>query len=181
MKIYTRTGDTGETGVLGGGRIAKTDARICAIGEIDELNAAVGLARAAHPSGPLSELLAITQRNLFDLGAELACPPDGAFELHGPNAKETVRLEKSIDEMTASLPPLTQFILPGGCEEAARLHFARSVARRAERAVLALHEAAPLRSESLTYLNRLSDWLFVAARAANAFHKIEETPWKPAD
>ena len=174
MKIYTKTGDDGSTGLLGGDRISKTSLRIEAIGEVDELNAAIGLVRAISED-PLFESI---QCSLFDLGSELAAPLGGKFSIPGPGEDRSRELEASIDEMSQGLPELKNFILPGGCEEAARLHMARCICRRAERAVLALNENEVVSVESRVFLNRLSDWLFVAARAANARHGIEDVPWR---
>ncbi len=178
MKIYTKTGDEGETGLVGGSRIAKNSARIQAIGDVDELNACIGLARTESPPEILEEVLGWLQCALFDLGAELASSPGAriTFALLPEDASR--RLEQSIDEQSEGLPPLKNFILPGGCRLAAYLHLARCVCRRAERSVLELHQEQALRAEVLTFLNRLSDWLFMAARSANRFEKIEDVPWK---
>lgn len=174
MKIYTKAGDAGETGLLGGDKTPKIDPRIEAIGEVDELNAAIGVAEVAA-RGDLSTELTWIQARLFDLGAELACPPGGKFSLEGPSPSATKRLEDWIDAQP--LPELKQFILPGGTELAARLHLARAICRRAERAVLRLHAESPSSAESLRFMNRLSDWLFVAARRANYDAGRDETPW----
>lgn len=195
MKIYTKTGDKGDTGLVGNARIKKTSTRIKAIGEVDELNAAIGLARtesrsltkggdspehSAQRRPHLDEALATIQSLLFDLGAELASLPGAkiTFAIIDENAAQ--HLEKSIDEHTANLEPLKNFILPGGCKLAAHLHLARCVCRRAERSVLQLHEQEPIRSEVLVFLNRLSDWLFVAARTANRQAGIEDVAWQPS-
>lgn len=172
MKIYTKSGDTGETGLVGGIRVSKTSLRIDAIGEVDELNAAIGLCRA----GLDLSLLGSIQNWLFDLGSELASPGQERFHTIGRNQTEV--LEQSIDEMEASLPPLKNFILPGGTEASARLHLARSVCRRAERAALTLSREEPIRGEVTVFLNRLSDWLFVAARTANALSNVMDVEWK---
>lgn len=174
MKIYTKTGDDGSTGLLGGDRIAKTSPRIEAIGEVDELNAAIGLVHVLS-ADPLLESI---QCSLFDLGSELAAPLGGKFEVPGPTVERSNELEISIDAMSRDLTELKNFILPGGGEEAARLHMARCICRRAERVVLALNEIEPVSIESRVFLNRLSDWLFVAARTANAKEGIQDVPWR---
>ena len=174
-KIYTRTGDDGTTGLVDGSRRAKHDARMTAIGEIDELNSAVGLATLVVAPAINAELLRI-QNDLFDLGADLATPL-GAFDTpdFAPTdmvlrivAAQIDWLETAIDRHNASLPPLTSFILPGGSEAAARVHLARAIARRAERAIAALASAEPVNPCACAYVNRLSDYLFVLARAINA-------------
>jgi cob(I)alamin adenosyltransferase len=172
VKIYTKTGDAGETGLVGGCRIPKTSLRIIAIGEVDELNAAIGLCRSEVELPLLSSI----QNWLFDLGSELASPGQDRFHTIGQG--ETSILEESIDEMESRLSPLTNFILPGGSEGSSRLHLARSICRRAERAVLALAAEEPLRGIVTVFLNRLSDWLFVAARTANALSNVMDVEWK---
>ncbi|HEX4694501.1 cob(I)yrinic acid a,c-diamide adenosyltransferase [Sphingomonas sp.] len=164
-KIYTRTGDGGSTGLVDGSRVSKSDARIAAIGDVDEANSAIGVA-ATLASGETGEALARIQNDLFDLGADIATPGgiDGALRIA---ASQVERLEREIDAMNAHLAPLTSFILPGGTAISAHLHLARAVARRAERSCVAANDHAPLNSEALRYINRLSDWLFVAARAVN--------------
>jgi cob(I)alamin adenosyltransferase len=170
MKIYTKTGDDGTTGLYGGGRVRKDDARIEACGAVDELNAVVGLARAEAPPREIDELLAHIQNELFDLGAELATPRPAAARLAVLGECEIAALESAIDRFDAGLSPLKTFILPGGSCRAALLHHARTICRRAERRVITLAgEAAEGISPHLViYLNRLSDLLFVLARAANA-------------
>ncbi len=174
-KIYTRTGDDGTTGLVDGSRRAKHDVRMVAIGEIDELNSAVGLATMAVASAIHTELQRV-QNDLFDLGADLATPL-GAFDTPDFAPTEMVLrmvtsqidwLEAAIDRHNAALPPLKSFILPGGSEAAARVHLARAIARRAERAVAALASVEPVNPAALVYVNRLSDYLFVLARAINA-------------
>ncbi len=168
-KIYTRGGDAGETSLGDGSRIAKTDARIEAIGDVDELNSAVGWTLAAGTSGTLERV----QNELFDLGADLSIPfVEGDAKLR--ITQELVdRLEVECDEANAQLEPLKSFVLPGGSEYAARLFLARAVCRRAERRVLAVDRVNPL---ARAYLNRLSDLLFILARGANAGAEIL---WKP--
>jgi cob(I)alamin adenosyltransferase len=168
-KIYTRGGDAGETSLGDGSRVAKTDARVEAIGDVDELNSALGWALAAGTSGTLERI----QNELFDLGADLSVPfVEGDAKLRVTQALVD-RLEAECDEANAELEPLKSFVLPGGSEDAARLFLARAVCRRAERRVLAVERVNPL---ARTYLNRLSDLLFILARAANAG---DETLWKP--
>jgi cob(I)alamin adenosyltransferase len=168
-RIYTRGGDAGKTSLGDGSRISKTHARVEAIGDVDELNSAFGWALAAGASGTLERI----QNELFDLGADLSVPfveDDGKLRV----TQESVdRLEAECDEANAELEPLKSFVLPGGSEYAARLFLARAVCRRAERRVLAVQGVNPL---ARTYLNRLSDLLFILARAANAG---DETLWKP--
>lgn len=180
MKIYTKTGDRGETGLVGNARIKKTSLRIQAIGDVDELNAAIGLARTQSEGLGLDEQLAWIQSALFDLGAELASLPGSKIAYAILPEGAAVLLEKSIDAQTAKLEPLKNFILPGGSKLAAHLHLARCVCRRSERSVLQLHESEPVRSDVLVFLNRLSDWLFVAARTANRQSGIEDVAWRPA-
>ena len=165
-KIYTRTGDDGTTGLVDGSRVSKADPRMAAIGDVDEANSAIGVARAAIGPGSLSDMLARIQNDLFDLGADLATP----VEIE--NALRIVQgqidwLEERIDHLNAALDPLTSFVLPAGEAGAAALHLARAVVRRAERTTVAAAAQLPLRAETVTYLNRLSDLLFVAARAMN--------------
>jgi cob(I)alamin adenosyltransferase len=162
-KIYTRTGDSGSAGLVDGSRVSKSSLRMAAIGEIDEANAAVGVAIAALGGGDLADRLLQVQNELFDLGADAATPGevDGALRIV---PSQVARLEVEIDEMNAALDPLTSFILPGGTPAVAALHLARTVVRRAERAAVALDESEPLNPQLLAYLNRLSDHLFVAAR-----------------
>ncbi len=183
MKIYTRHGDGGETGLFGGGRVPKDDSRVDAYGQVDELNAALGVALAVEPGSFHRDLLEGVQRDLFTIGAELATPDPAklAKALRGPpvGPDQVAALERAIDAAEAQLRPLKQFILPGGVPKAAALQLARAVCRRAERAVVRLHrEQHPGSSSSvLPYLNRLSDLLFVLARAANQAANAPELPW----
>ncbi|HEY3781778.1 MAG TPA: cob(I)yrinic acid a,c-diamide adenosyltransferase [Fimbriimonadaceae bacterium] len=177
MKIYTKTGDSGSTGLVGGSRIEKGSPRITAIGEVDELNAALGVVRVAAGGADLAAPIAKIQNLLFELGAELATPLDSKFKNEGINQAAVDFLEKSIDLQNESLPQLRNFILPGGSELAARLHLARCICRRSERAVLALHKQEQQRDVTLIFLNRLSDWLFVAARTANRLEGVEDINW----
>ena len=167
-KIYTRTGDDGTTGLVDGSRRAKCDARMAAIGEVDEANSAIGLAALAAGSAPPA--LNRIQNDLFDLGADLATPgsdfaPSEMVLRIVPG--QVAWLEQAIDDINERLSPLTSFILPGGSEAAARTHLARAIVRRAERAATALALAEPVNPAALAYLNRLSDYLFVLARALN--------------
>lgn len=179
MKIYTKGGDQGETGLLGGDRIAKNHPRMIAIGEVDEVNATIGMARSQNPPEKLDLILGRVQSELFVLGGHLACLPGSKFSLPAPSSVFTAELEAWIDQAQEELPPLKNFILPGGTTLAANLHLARSVARRAERAVFTLSQEADIDPESLVFLNRLSDWLFVAARWANHQSGESEIIWKP--
>lgn len=170
-KIYTRTGDKGDTALGNGARVAKHDARVNAYGTTDELNAFVGMARL-HATGDMDEKMSLIQNDLFDLGADLCRPDmDKDAEAEYPPLRvtdtQTERLESEIDAMNANLAPLRSFILPGGSGLAAHLHVCRTVARRAERlsTELAMHEA--VNPSVIRYLNRLSDWFFVAARVSN--------------
>lgn len=167
-KIYTRTGDTGETGLGDGSRVFKHGARVCAYGSVDEANAALGVARL-HVDAPIDAELAGVQNDLFDLGADL-CTPEVQDPPYPPLRIGQPRiewLEQRIDAMNADLPSLRSFILPGGSAAAAHLHVARTVARRAEREVSALAVEEPINPLALTYINRLSDYLFVLARWVN--------------
>ncbi len=170
-KIYTRTGDAGETALGDGSRVAKHSARVTAYGTVDELNATLGLARL-HAEGAMDEALARIQNDLFDLGADLCRPhmERDAEAGHPPLrmvASQVERLEAEIDAMNAGLAPLRSFVLPGGTALAAHLHLSRTVCRRAERLSIALATVEGVNEAALIYLNRLSDWLFVASRAAN--------------
>ena len=162
-KIYTRTGDGGTAGLVDGSRVSKSSLRMSAIGEIDEANAAIGVAISALGKGDVADRLLTIQNDLFDLGADVATPGevDGALRIV---ASQVERLEGEIDAMNADLAPLTSFILPSGSAGVAALHLSRAVVRRAERAAVELNEAEPLNPHLLAYLNRLSDHLFVAAR-----------------
>lgn len=180
MKIYTKTGDLGDTGLLGGVRVRKDHPRIEAYGTVDELNAVLGVARAAGLPAGIDQVLARVQHELFELGAELARPtplPADKIRLDGLAIE---RLEQAIDAGEATLPPLMQFILPGGSASAASLHLARTVCRRAERRILTLgHQPGEsIRSEVVVYLNRLSDLLFVLARVANHEAGTPDVPWE---
>lgn len=186
VKIYTKTGDKGETGLWGGSRVSKADARVAAYGDVDELSCAVGLAvtaLGARPEGgPVRETLTRIQKDLFAVGALLASPKAQLKKLAPPYDKgmpaETAKaLEKAIDALESDLSPMKAFILPGGGEPGARLHLARAACRRAERSAVALHNKQALPDGVLVYLNRLSDYLFTAARWANARDGRGETEW----
>ncbi len=178
MRIYSKTGDGGTTGLVGGARVPKTDLRIRAIGEVDELNAAIGVAASCAGRTHDPDLPTV-QSWLFDLGAEVASPSEGPPGRHW--ASSTATLERSIDLQWEKLPALKNFILPGGCPQAAALHVARGVCRRAEIALFALREQQGVADEILRFINRLSDWLFVCARTANANAGVEETVWRKGD
>ena len=176
-KIYTRTGDAGSAGLVDGSRVSKSSLRMAAIGEVDEANAAIGVAIAALDEGAITHQLLEIQNDLFDLGADVATPGevDGALRIVGSQVE---RLERAIDAMNAELAPLESFILPGGSASVAALHLARAIVRRAERAAVALNEAEPLNPSLIGYLNRLSDHLFVAARFVAA-REGGDVLWKP--
>lgn len=178
MKIYTRHGDNGTTGILGKDRLSKADLRIECIGSVDELNAAMGLAEVAAPE-PLWPLLRHVQHELFTIGSHLAAPDEAAFaQVLPPITDEMIaRLEREIDSAEAEAGPLQHFILSGGCEAAARLHLARAICRRAERHVVALGESQKLNPQIAKYLNRLADWLFMHARYANKLCGVKDVPW----
>jgi cob(I)alamin adenosyltransferase len=180
MKIYTKTGDAGQTGLFAGARVAKDDPRIEAVGAVDELNAALGVARTAELPAKLDAVLATLQNELFDVGAELATPEPEKANISRTTAEQIARLEAMIDQHEAELEPLTQFILPGGTSAAAQLHLARTVCRRAERRVLTLAATSqqPVSSQLLAYLNRLGDLLFVLARSANHAAGQAEIKWQ---
>ena len=176
MKIYTRTGDRGQTSLIGGTRVAKNDARIEAYGTVDELSSFIGVARASSLPADVDAILEQVQRDLFDAGAHLASP--GTSRFPGVDPQRIEELEHAIDGMERELEPLTNFILPGGSAAAAHLHVARTVCRRAERCVVGLHDDSPATESTVAYLNRLSDYLFVAARFANLRAGTADVPWK---
>lgn len=179
-KIYTRTGDDGTTGLVDGSRTPKNARRMAAIGDVDEANSAIGLA-ALHAGDEMLARLRTIQNDLFDLGADLATPgADFAASERALRivARQVERLESEIDAMNAGMPPLTSFILPGGAPLGAALHLARSITRRAERAAVAAAQDVPINPFVLAYLNRLSDWLFVAARYANGQGR-DDILWVP--
>ena len=181
MKIYTKTGDAGDTGLFGGQRVSKADARVEAYGLIDELNAALGMARAARTPSSVDSGLQRIQAELFSVGAELATPESHRDRLQMPvvGSAQVSELESAIDEAESELPPLTSFVLPGGSAAASALHFARTVCRRAERSLVAARELVVVRAELLVYVNRLSDLLFVWARLSNHHAGVPDVPWAP--
>jgi len=179
MKIYTRTGDNGTTGLIGRDRVSKADLRIDCIGTVDELNAAIGLAQV--PTGePVRSRLQMIQHELFNIGAHLATPDEDTYgHILPPITDEMIaRLEVEIDDAERAAGPLTHFILPGGSEPAARLHLARAICRRGERLVVALAVAHKLNPQIAKYLNRLADWLFMHARYANTLSGGEDIGWR---
>ena len=172
-KVYTRAGDKGETSLVGGARVSKASLRVEAYGEVDELNSVIGLARARTQDQEISEILGMIQNDLFTLGADLASP----LEIDVPriDASFVERIEEWADRFLEQTQPLREFILPGGSEAGATLHLARTVARRAERRVVALSENEQLNPETIAYLNRLSDLLFIIARVVNHRADVQET------
>jgi cob(I)alamin adenosyltransferase len=180
-RIYTKSGDAGDTGLGDGTRVPKDHARVAAYGNVDELNAVLGLVVANCPASPDATFLRSIQNDLFDVGADLCVPP-AANEEPGKSLRVTAaqaeRLEKAIDRLNEKLEPLRSFILPGGTQAAAFLHLARTVCRRAERAVVTLMQSEPVNSQVLIYLNRLSDYLFVLARVANDDGRADVL-WQP--
>jgi cob(I)alamin adenosyltransferase len=181
MKIYTKTGDDGKTGLFGGARVDKDDDRVEAYGTVDETNALLGIARAAAGSSEIASWLEQIQSELFALGAELASVEDRVASLGMPRIglSHIEHLEGLMDQMDARLEPLKNFVLPGGTPAAAALHHARTVARRAERRVLRLSKQHPVSRELLVYLNRLSDFLFMLARYENSGAKAPDIVWQP--
>ncbi|MDB4883102.1 MAG: hypothetical protein JWL95_1868 [Gemmatimonadetes bacterium] len=181
MKIYTKTGDTGDTGLFGGGRVPKDDPRVEAYGDVDELNAVIGMARAVEPMPRIDEVLVPLQRDLFAIGALLATPDREKMALHLEKARiddeRIEQLERAIDDAESELEPLRAFIVPGGTPKAAALHVARTVCRRAERRVVRLQHDVELPELTIIYLNRLSDLLFTLARLANKRAGAGEVTW----
>ena len=181
MKIYTKAGDSGATSLYGGTKVDKDDLRVEAYGTIDELNASLGAARSFGLHGEVDALCAEIQSALFVAGAELACPPEQRKKLRITviHADDIGALESAIDRFSEELPALTQFVLPGGTCGAAALHQARTICRRAERQVVTLKRQSEVSKDLLIYLNRLSDFLFVAARLENHRAKVLDVPWDP--
>jgi len=180
-KIVTKAGDGGRTRLATGEPVSKASARVAAYGAVDEANSAIGVARLYTTSDPLLDpILDRAQNDLFDLGADLATPhaDDLKFEPLRIQPSQTDRLEREVDQLNEKLTPLTSFILPGGTPAAAHLHLARAIARRAERAIVALADAEPVSAEAVKFANRLSDLLFVAARYANDQGRADLL-WKP--
>jgi cob(I)alamin adenosyltransferase len=182
MTIYTRTGDGGETGLLGGLRVGKDAARVEAFGAIDELNCVLGLVRAEPLPQPVDRLLERVQQELFDLGAELAAPDPAARPAPAIGQEHVAALEADLDRLDARLPPLARFVLPTGSRAGAALHVARAVCRRAERRTVALRRLGqgPVSPAILAYLNRLGDLLFVLARTVNLQAGHPDLPWRAA-
>lgn len=180
MKIYTKTGDDGTTGLFGGGRVKKASSRVEAYGTVDELNATVGIARATKLDPLAEDILAQVQVDLFTLGAELATVPgkEEKLSMQLLDDEDAQRLEHAIDEAEKDLAPLRSFVLPGGSPQAAALHLSRTVCRRAERALFAIDDT-PARGATVIYLNRLSDLLFTLARHANHKAGVPDVPWVP--
>jgi cob(I)alamin adenosyltransferase len=180
-KIYTRTGDAGDTGLFGGGRVAKDDPRVEAYGDVDELNAVLGMARAVERMPRIDEVLVPVQRDLFAIGALLATPDREKMAQHLEKARidegRVAELERAIDDAESELEPLRAFIVPGGAPKAAALHVARTVCRRAERHVVTLQRSVELPALVVIYLNRLSDLLFTLARLANKRAGAGEVTW----
>jgi cob(I)alamin adenosyltransferase len=179
VKIYTRTGDSGETALLGGKRVSKADARLAAYGDVDELNAWLGFVRAGAPGRELLTMLELIQRDLFAIGSRLADPGGrvaNRVDKTAVTGEDVARLEGWIDQLETHVPALRRFILAGGAQAGASLHVARTVCRRAERHVVGLG-TAHVEPEILTYLNRLSDLLFVMARVANRRDGVPELEW----
>lgn len=181
MKIYTRTGDGGDTGLFGGGRVSKAHVRVAAYGDIDELNSAIGVVRATEPRAFHDDLLRAVQRDLFAIGGHLATPDPQkvakALEKAELSRARIAEFEDTIDAADRELPPLRAFILPAGVPKAAELHLARTVCRRAERSVVALDREAVVPALFLQYLNRLSDLLFTLARLANLEGAMDDETW----
>ena len=179
FKIYTKTGDKGETGLFGGKRLPKNHIRIESYGTVDELNSHLGLLRDLSPSEHQKKILKEVQDRLFTIGSNLASDPDK--EMITPDVEESdiELLEKEIDQMNEVLPTLKSFILPGGHPTVSHCHIARTVCRRAERMVVALHHNEPVETIIIRYLNRLSDYLFVLSRQLSMDLEVEEIPWQP--
>ena len=179
MKIYTKTGDSGETGLFSGQRVGKDHLRVSAYGTLDEMNSFLGVAAASGSSPEVREALALIQRLAFELGSDLATvPKPGALPRIG--AEHIQELERGIDAMTAKIPPLSAFIFPGGSPAAAHIHVARAVCRRAEREVITASSQEAIPHEAIVFLNRLSDYLFTLARYENFLSGVAEPVWTPA-
>lgn len=178
MKIYTKTGDKGETSLFGGKRLPKDDLRIEAYGTVDELNSVIGVARSLNPPKELDTILEEIQNDLFTLGADLATLKDAAPSVPRIQSSDVSRLESHIDLIDPMLEPLRSFILPGGTQLVAALHFARTVCRRAERRVIQLSQREHIGDQPMIFLNRLADLLFVLARYANHLSIQREQKWE---
>ncbi len=180
MKIYTKTGDAGMTGLFGGPRVSKDDPRICAYGSIDELNAVIGITRSSGTNELLDPMLNQVQHQLFSIGAELATPNPTEHGLKWDGEPHVAQLEEWIDQMESKLTPLRNFILPGGCSQAAHLHLARTICRRVEREIVRLGHDPRVSDVShiIVFLNRLSDMLFVMSRLANLELGVADVLWE---
>ncbi|MBL4700917.1 MAG: cob(I)yrinic acid a,c-diamide adenosyltransferase [Phycisphaeraceae bacterium] len=178
MKLYTRRGDDGQTDLFGGKRVSKTDLRIGACGSVDELNCMLGVTIAFCNPQSMRQILLQLQHELFELGADLATPLDAKIKISRVAQTHIDALEKFIDQATGQTQPMTCFILPGGCELAARLHLSRAICRRAERDAVDATTSIELNPMAVTYLNRLSDLLFAMARWANVIEGVADVPWE---
>lgn len=180
MKIYTKRGDTGETSLFGGQKVSKDACRIESYGTVDELNSTLGAAVSMGVSPKTREIIENLQEELFILGADLATPPQSDIRIKRIQEGEVTQIERIIDELEEELPPLKNFILPGGAQGGSLLHLSRTICRRAERiCVNCKKQGEQISDEAISYLNRLSDLLFVLARYENKSADIPETPWKP--
>jgi cob(I)alamin adenosyltransferase len=180
MKIYTKTGDSGETSLFGGKRVAKDDLRIQAYGTVDEVNSALGLAYTEVKSEEVKQIIKQIQNELFITGSDLATDlnnKNSSLHISRINENHSTRLEKYIDELDSKLPQLTNFILPGGLKGAALLHHARTICRRAERQIVSLSKNEKINPQVIIYINRLSDLLFVLARYENHINGVEDILW----
>ena len=182
FKIYTRTGDAGETGLYGGKRLSKDHIRIEAYGTVDELNSHIGLlvAHVGDSLPPVRRQLTQVQRELFTIGSQLATPPEAKLSVTPIDDAAIERLEQAIDALDTDLPDLTSFILPGGSVPVAQCHVCRTVTRRAERQVVSLHHVSPVDERVIRYLNRLSDYFFTASRALAVADGVEDVKWQPS-
>jgi len=178
LKLYTKTGDHGETSLFGGTRVGKDNLRIESYGAIDELNSIIGVCRSVNTARDVDDILSLIQNQLFTIGSDLATPfTVTSSAIQRLNADEAILLEKEIDRLTEHVQPLTSFILPGGNRAAAMIHYARTVCRRAERLVVALSRKEQINEAAIVYLNRLSDLLFILARYVNALSNTPEIHW----
>ncbi len=182
MKIYTKTGDKGLTSLFGGARVSKDTDRIEAYGSVDELNSQLGIVRSLKPPPEIDRTLQRVQNDLFTLGADLATPETKTKKkVLRISSSHVEQLERDIDILESSLPPLEHFILPGGTRTSAELHVARTICRRAERSIVRLSRKSEIRITPVVYMNRLSDFLFVAARSVNRSEGGEEAVWVPGN
>lgn len=178
-KIYTKTGDQGTTGLIGGKRVSKDSNNIEVIGVLDELNAYLGICVTSCHNDSLKTTLKEVQCKLFDAGAQVATPVHSPYYKKYIIPEDVIKLEKMIDEYTSQLEELKNFILPGGTPLSAHLHYARTLCRRAERKLIAFSKEQDIDSSLKIFLNRLSDWLFIVARFANKLEKVQDIPWTP--